>query len=240
MLQYPSNLNNLAIENGGTMMRFTLFKRPNSQESNLDEMIYLYMPETLQNNTNTVWEQNDVGNAARQMVGKNIGDADLVGLGADKAIRSISKFVKNAAGENRTEFATQRVINPYIAMTFKGINFRQFELTFKFTPHALDESKTIQEIISKFREASLPSINKGNTAHIGYPMEIDVAYVGAGAEWLFKYKRCVLTAVDVNYAGAGFYAAMENGFPAQTEMTLRFSENELISSEDVKFGGEGY
>ncbi len=239
-LQYPENLD--WKKDDHTMMRFTLFKRPKSTESTLDEMIYLYMPENLQNNTNTQWEQANVGRTARELKDKGFsGTLDSASGAMSDKLSQLLHQGKNmlGGGESRAEYVTGEVLNPYIAMTFKGLGFRQFELTFKFTPHTEPESETIKEIISKFREASLPSL-KGNL--FTYPMEIDVAYMGLGAKWLFKYKRCVLTAVDVNYTSVGFYASLKNGMPAQTEMTLRFSENELITAEDVKYvaGEESY
>lgn len=237
-LQYPENLEYLKDLKGGTMMSFTLFKRPDSQQSQLEEQIYLYMPETLQNNTNTTWEQSEVGRTARGFRESGLSGLDAgstASLVADKAKQMVHHGLRMAAGgADRADYATGSTLNPYIAMTFKNLNFRQFEMTFKFTPHTEGESTTIHNIIKKFREASLPSLN-GNL--FTYPMEFDVEYMGAGEEWLFKYKRCVLLGVDVNYAGAGFYASMENGFPAQTEMTLRFSENQLVSREDI---AEGY
>jgi hypothetical protein len=140
----------------------------------------------------------------------------------------MNKFADGIDGE----YGAGVIINPYIAMTFQGVGFRSFELTFNFTPHSRTESDSIHKIIKAFRAASLPDEALGGLG-LTYPMEIDVEYIGAGADWLFKYKKCVLTNVDVDYTSVGFYASMDNGFPAQTRMVLRFSENNIITADDV-------
>jgi len=243
-LYYPTNLSGFVNSNkkesnqdktsqdGASMMHFKFFERPDSQSSIYKQDIYLYMPDTISNNTNTGWEQAVVGRIAHDI---KEGNKSLTTSVADE-IKSgtwITRLTNNMAGENRVSYAQQKIINPYIAMTFTSVGFRQFELNFRFTPHNAQESKVIHKIIKEFRMASLPYRKSG---HFTYPSEIEIDYLGRGKKWLFKYKRCVLTNVDVNYAGNGSYAEMVDGFPALTDLRLQFSENEIITAEDVEQG----
>lgn len=236
MLQYPVNVNDMGGE-VNTWMKFTLFRKKDALSSKLEKIIFLYMPESLQNNTQTTWEQSSVGQLSRSYHEKGVDGMNtsvLYDLMKDSALKAVHEFGKQLGGSGY-EYAQGQIVNPYIAMTFKGLGFRQFELQFKFTPLAESDTPVIKEIINSFRQASLPTL-KDNM--FTYPMEIEVEYFGDGAEWLFKYKRCVLTGVDVNYTGAGFYAKMKNGSPAQIIMNLRFSENQLVTREDIDFGKE--
>jgi len=232
-LYYPTNLSGFvgSKEDGASMMHFKFFERPDSQSSIYKQDIYLYMPDTVANNINTGWEQASIGKLARDYKDgrKSFTEQGL----KEMAVSGAKRFADTLLGEERISYATQEIINPYIAMTFKSVGFRQFELNFKFTPHNAKESKVIHTIIKEFRMASLPYRRTGT---FSYPSEIEIEYLGRAKKWLFKYKRCVLTNVDVNYAGNGSYAEMVDGFPALTDLRLQFSENEIITAEDVNQG----
>lgn len=241
-LQYPHNIEEMEM-NGGSVL-FTLYDRPNSQTSNIASTIQLYMPQTLENPMNISWDQvsgftQKVANkfagmswdqAMEALKSKSVGD--VVSAGVDELLRYGRTVVP---GEQIINTATKSIANPYIAMTFRGVNFRTFEMVFKFTPHTEEESDVIKDIIKEFRKAALPT--GCSTTTMGFPSEVDIEYVGLAEPWLNRFKRCVITDLHVNYTGAGFYAAMQNGFPAETELRLQFTENELVCREDVE---EGY
>jgi 1,4-alpha-glucan branching enzyme len=154
-----------------------------------------------------------------------------------------------ASGEDLRALATSKIRNPYLKMLFRGLNFRNFEYLFKFTPHTEEESDQVFEIIQEFRRAALPASSGGtegkpdpNAFKLEYPKEVQIEYLYQGDthKWLNKFKRCVITDLNVNYTGAGFYASMRNGFPAQTELRLVFSEIELVYREDVSTTGPSY
>jgi hypothetical protein len=239
-IKYPGNIEDLA-QKGAGMVMFTFYERPNSIISNEISSVLLYMPQTLETPLKASWEQAagllQYGADVYRRHGKDRGMAiweeggGLAGMAARVARLALP------SDEDIVAQASGTIANPYISMTFKGIEFREFDMMFKFTPHNPEDSEIIMEIIRKFRGAALPAIIE--EANISFPMEIEIEYKGNASQWLTRYKRCVLTDVHVNYTSAGFYAAMLNGFPAETELRLHFTENELVDRADVaKRNGE--
>jgi len=260
-LYYPEHLedalDNSTLDNGAvSAIKFTLFERPSSQASKLHRNITLYMPETLSNPTNVSWDSQAFGQG-----GSNVADQatffDFGGLW-DNTTESAVEFANAmrgkmsgsiaATGEQVTQAKEQKIRNPYLKMLFRGLNFRNFEYLFKFTPHSEEESKQVQEIIQEFRRAALPSSRTeqgkpiANAFKLGFPMELKIEYLYQGKthQWLNKFKPCVITDLNVNYTGAGFYASMRNGFPAQTELRLALSEIDMVYRDEITTSGASY
>jgi hypothetical protein len=197
---------------------------------------------------------------------------NIAGLGAsdiDSAMDSSASWAAASArhiinardstgkAEAMVQGVTKKVLNPYMTMTFRGVNFRTFSFEFHFTPKNEKESEEIYDIIKEFRKAQHPMTE--NAFFQGYPKEIEITYIHSlsygnsknfrnksGKEsamragpnkWLNKFKKCIINDVSVNYTSAGFYAPMRNGFPAQTSLHLSFTENELLNRCDID---EGY
>lgn len=227
-------------------IQFFIHNRPTSQESEFERIITLYMPESMENPTNVTWESaaaNAAGEAAT-------GGSTLGGVAGDRlarwfkgnAIGSLGNLVGSGlSGEEIISLNTKTVSNPYMKTLFRGSNFRNFEFLFKFTPHNDSESATIHEIIQEFRRAALPN-GLSTDAVLGWPKELEINYVYQGEQhpWLNMFKRCVITDLNVNYTGSGFYASMRDGFPAETELRLQFSEIEKVNRQDVTTTGPSY
>lgn len=260
-LYYPQHLedalDNSTLDNGAlSAIKFTLFERPKSDASLLHRNITLYMPETLSNPTNVSWDSQAFGQGGSAVADQ----ASMMDFGNlwDRGTESTKDFFNSmrgklsgssqASGEQITALSEQKVLNPYLKMLFRGLNFRNFEYLFKFTPHSEEESKKVQEIIQEFRKAALPASRTengkpiANSFKLGFPMELQIEYLYQGKthEWLNKFKRCVITDLNVNYTGAGFYASMRNGFPAQTELRLAFSEIDMVYRDELTLNGASY
>ena len=145
-------------------------------------------------------------------------------------------------GEDATSAINKEIQNPYLKMLFRGIGFRNFELTFKFTPRTESEVDTISKIVKLFRECSMPDLIDDGT-RLGYPSEVAIEYVRRNEYGQYetnphlpKFKPCVLNDVHVNYSSAGHFAAMRDGSPLETELRLQFTENALVYKSDIKKG----
>lgn len=232
-LTYPSNLPKL-IEEGAGGMIFKFYDRPDSQTATDVGSVQLYLPNNLRNPMDINWTQT----SNKAAVGKALESNDVIsadgikglfkGLAIDAAVAG-ADFVN---AKSITEQSNRRIANPYIAMTFESIGFRKYNMEFKFTPHSGHESHLIDQIIKKFRRTALPT----GGSFLGYPGEVHIKYVGNCKRWLPKFKPSVITALDVNYTGQGFYAGMVNGFPAETILTLEFTENVLVFRKDITPG----
>lgn len=228
-LTYPQNLSDL-IDDGAGGIQFSFLGRPDSQTSNMGQVVQLYLPNNLRNPMDVNWEQKENGLATAKFLdesGATSGDSWL-GMMANVGMK-IADF---ANATSAIEQKTGTIANPYMAMTFKSLGFRKFQMEFRFTPHNKQESWDIDEIITEFRRCALPT----GGAMMGYPDEVMINYLGKCMTWLPMFKPCVITALDVNYAGQGFYAGMQDGFPAETILTLEFTENVLVYREDVHQG----
>ena len=130
-------------------------------------------------------------------------------------------------------------INPQLQMIFRSIGFRQFQLSFTFTPNSQQEAETIAQIISTFRYHFAPDILSASSAKQGLffipPSFFNIEFMFDTTENAFlpKYGDCVLENIDVNYAPNGF-AAHIDGSPVQTQLTLTFKEIEIVTKSKLK------
>jgi hypothetical protein len=96
----------------------------------------------------------------------------------------------------------------------------------------------VSDIIKTFRKYAAPTVI---TSSAGFffnpPGMVEVTFRNGGSinSSIHKLKRSVLESVTVNYAPNG-WAAMEDGAPMQTTMTLSFKETQLVDSKDISNG----
>ena len=245
-LSYPSNLSNHNIN--PAWMEFQFYERKSPKDSAPDDTIQLYMPEGAVNPSTVNWNTESfgfVGNAMANGTGDG-GITGAIGEGASLAMQRGMASMKAAAanrlgGRVSAEgiMANAGVVpNPYLTMLFRGVDFRSFAFTFKFFPFTEKDSDRIHEIIKTFRKNSLPDGGVGDP-FLGYPKEVEVAYKWKGDtnKYLHKFKRSVITSIDIDYTPNGMFAVMRNGMPACIQVSLKFSEIELVMRKNVD---EGY
>ena len=153
------------------------------------------------------------------------------------------------SAEKRTmmEQVTGSVLSPYLVAAYKGpTDMREHKFTFKFNPHAVEESMVVTAIINEFKSAMLPSTGGGDnktspSGTFGYPDEFKITYYIDGDELpsnsnnpMFNIGRSVLKACDVNYATEGAPLFFEGTqFPVSAEMSLSFMELEVMTREKI-------
>jgi hypothetical protein len=188
--------------------------------------IALYMPETL-SFTNSADYDNSITLASAAGALPLIGDvvSKLTGGLDNQALR----LALNKAGY---------VFNPQKQLLFQGIEFRQFSMSFTFTPYSAKEAQEVKEIIKLFRKWSSPQKAAAAGGMFWNPPAI------FGVEFLFnnsqnlnipKLKDCVIESVEVNYAPNG-WAAHGDGAPVQTNVTLQLQEIALVDRIDIDNG----
>lgn len=241
-LEYPKGIteytdNVEATNNTVSFVRFDIFERIDAKTYKSPVGINLYMPETLENPTNVSWDGQSLGPGGSGEHGLKTGAAALW-KSMQQGYQSMTAKAyggSEASGQDLLANKEQKIVNPYTKMLFRGVNFRNFEFSFKFTPHTADESKEIWKIIQLLRATALPEEEPGGFKW-KYPSEVEITYMYQGKPhpWLNRFKRCVITDCHVNYSSAGFYASMRNGFPAETQLRLQFSEIELLTRKDIQ------
>ncbi len=235
-LLYPSNVME-HISWGATGIVFTFYERANSKSSSpFGEGIIMPVPKDLNNPMDISWEQTSLGSVGNAIAGNE--SFDWSGAIQTAGLKGLDNLMAMAgADQGKAEaiagFQLGEIANPYIAMTFKSIGFRKFSMEFRFSPHNVGECQTIDKIVKQFRKVALPT---QNGARIGYPGEMMISYLNFRDVWLPKFKRSVIEDVQVSYSGQGHFASMDNGFPAETVLNLKFTENELVWRKDVDLG----
>ena len=190
------------------------------------DTILLYMPETLEFNYDASYSDLSLGEA----LGESVLTSGLGGRAVTSAMNDpAAKLALNKAGY---------VFNPQQQLLFNGIDFRTYQMSFTFTPYSKAEAQAVKNIIQTFRKYAAPTVvTEAAGFFFNPPGMVDVTFKNGGTENtnMHKLKRSVLESVSVNYAPNG-WAAMEDGAPMQTTMTLSFKETQLVDSKDIAKG----
>ena len=185
--------------------------------------IQLYMPDSMDFQLGIDYDSNSSALKAAESL-------PLVGNTATK----INSTLQNSA----IQLALKKfgyAVNPQLQVLFQGINFREYSMSFVFSPNSREEAQNIQKIIKLFRGYAAPEIVR-NTKGMFYrpPAYFDISFYSNGAEntKINRIKRSVVKSVDVNYAPNG-WAAHADGAPVQTTMTLGLQEIVLIDRNEI-------
>lgn len=250
-LTYPETLNNMMIN--PAHINFQFFDRNTSKKIT---SINLPMPDTV-NNPNTIsWDQGKdfgmLGNEAVKGLQAMSSGNDISTQSVQDKLQSMAERVKSLAfytgvskavselgGSNidATDLmgATNgRIPNPYRTLLFRGVEFRSFSFVFNFVPFTEADCALIDSIITAFRAHSYPDY-AGEKMFFTYPDECDISYYWESNKnkWLNNFKRAVCTGVNVDYAAAGHWSSMRNGFPNMIKLETKWSEVEIITKGDI-------
>ena len=150
------------------------------------------------------------------------------------------------AGSDFTELALRgqnAAINPQVEMTFRGTANRHYQFVFDFQPRSAKESTTILDIIKTFRMYAAPEINTEINSRPGAkgryfipPAQFDISFYFKNSENLniAKISTCALTNIQVNYNQSGQFASFSDGMPVHINLTLQFTEMDVITRELIE------
>lgn len=188
--------------------------------------ISLYMPETL--NFSSTMDYDD-----SVTIASAAGALPLVG--------GVVSKITGALGNDAARLALNKagyVFNPQKQMLFNGINFREFSMSFTFTPYSQREADDVKKIIKLFRRWAAPKPSTESAGMFWIPpalFGIEFQFQGKHNKNLPKLERCVVDNIDVNYAPNG-WSAHSDGAPVQTTMTIGFKEIVLIGRDKIEAG----
>lgn len=124
--------------------------------------------------------------------------------------------------------ATGVVLNPFQSLIFQGINLRQHQFSYRFSPNSPEESETLRKIIRELKTRMHPQ--KDGLLY-QFPDVCDISFGTPGDPYIFK--TCFLESMSVNYAPAGqpaFFAGTKQ--PTEMEVSFTFKEIEPLTRED--------
>jgi len=192
--------------------------------------ISLYMPEAFNLATSIQYD-------STTSIATSMGAIPLLG----RLVKGVTNVAEGAGNEafkvalNRAGF----VFNPQRQVLFQGIEFRQFNMSFTFTPYSQDEAEQVKQIIQKFRMYASPKRNPeliGNMFWVPPAIfDIDFRMNGAHNKHLPKLQKCIINNIDVNYAPNG-WTTHTDGAPIQTIMTLDLQEIYLVGRDQISDG----
>lgn len=116
-------------------------------------------------------------------------------------------------------------VNPYLYMTFKQPNFKNFNFTWTFAPTTENESNILKNIIDQFKFNMLPRAIFGS-ALLDYP-SIALIKFYPKKEFLFSIRPCIIEAVSVDFTASGGPSFFKNGAPTVVNLSVRFKEIEI-------------
>lgn len=254
-LIYPKTLVNEDLN--PAFIQFQYYERNSIKDSNIDDIVQLYMPESVAQPSTVSWDSEKFGFVGGSIAGglrknSNASLSDLYGKASDKLVSTglanIGSSAAQLLGGKVSADALMgeiagKIPNPYLTMVFRGVDFRNFAFTFRFTPFSESDCDTIDQIIKTMRSNALPPGTSASDPgpFLGYPKECAISYHWRGAEnkWLHKFKKAVCTAVDVDYTSSGMFSVMRNGFPSEITVSTKWSEIELVLRDDVIGDADG-
>ena len=255
--RYPSNLGNINLHPG--LIQFQFFNRDNTQRLAPTDSIQLYMPEQASAPSSISYDSENfglVGNFAAKALksGQSATDMEATINGALERVKNQVIFGTVAGGVNKINSATNssanmsvnglmgqvagKVPNPYLTCVFRGVDFRNFNFTFKFTPLSERDCYTIDKIIRTMRKHAYPNY-MDDSAFLQLPSECSIAYFWKGKvnPFMHKFKLAVCTGIDVDYTSAGTFATLRNGMPAHITLSTQWKEVNIITRQDIEYLG---
>lgn len=212
--------------------------------------IVLYMPDDINVQYDADWEDTEMGGtkAILDAIGGEGSMVDVLkslgvsaGVNTSDAMAAVTGLSVKDAISTRGRVA----INPHLEAIFRGIRFRNFTFSFKFTPQNEKESENISNIISAFKFYSAPEIARGVAGRFWiYPAEFDIKFISHGEEnpFVHKISTCALKSMRVNYTPLGVWAAHREhpwggSPPVEVKLELDFMELEIMQKQRIL---EGY
>lgn len=122
-----------------------------------------------------------------------------IGSFASVVPRGSAIFNGAAAGAQAATSGLGYAVNNFKAVTLSAPNFRTFSLEFRMFPKTRAESDMIQKIVVSLKTGMHPEFEAMNLL-FRFP-HVFMMWFNTGNEYLYKFKPCVIHAMQVNYQG---------------------------------------
>jgi len=231
ILTFPETLRSRISEKGFPHVSFTM-ARKNQPEFN---QIHLFIPSGIATSDGMNYGSSELGAFGALANAKASGTA----VGAEDIVSNITKRLKTSMGGagQVAELQSGVIVNPYTAVTFEGVNVRQFEFAFKLVPSSLDESKTAHEIENSFRKYMYPL--RIGLSSLEYPPTFRIKFMAGGQinKYMPKIIDTYLIAMTTNYNATGNSFHENDGKlgapPVEIDLNMTFQEVRSITRQDL-------
>jgi len=224
--------------------------RPGSGTT-ITDSLYLPLPEQMLDSTNVKiagTELGGVGNftsrAAQTFSGTDIlGNikSTLQNLDTEAIASSVGALMAKQAlttvglqgAQQGIEAGLGTTFNPYAALTFEGVNLKNYTWNWVLAPKNRVETRTLHAIIKRLKINSLPYYKSlaGSSGRVflGYPNVCLPIISGVNT---LVMKPCMVSNINVDYGGGGELAFLEGGDPAAVKIELTLQEMQIWTRED--------
>ena len=137
-----------------------------------------------------------------------------------------------------------KIITPRMELMFEGIGRREFSYSFTMIPKSAKEADHIEKIVGRLKHAMAADYSTGITGagadgvrEMDIPSFFNIMYMYKGKEnnHLNKISTCVLRGMNVTY-GAERFKTYPGGVPQTTQISLNFSELNIITKKHIEVG----
>lgn len=155
-------------------------------------------------------------------------------------------LVRSTIGDFRAvDAGLGNAINPRMALSFEGVDLKNFEFDFELMPKSPEESELIRQISQRFKHHALPAFSglgfgEGEAGQIlsrtflDFPSMVDMFLVGLNSDYYMYYKTCMIQRFTVNLTPTGGqqHAIMRGGKPAIVQMSISLIESDIRTRND--------
>jgi hypothetical protein len=166
----------------------------------------------------------------------NISDMDsskAIAIGAYLARNGLAGDVARVAGA-----LSERVVNPQDTLSFNGVNLKEFSFEWDLFPSNRQDSNNIKRIVNLLKYKMLPTVEGvGNDpvfgrAFLKYPSVVETQLLGVDASHFVKFKRAMITNIEVDYGSTGQVTIMQGGVPGAVKLVISMKELSIHTAED--------
>ena len=242
---YPPSIGNAVSSGGQHYMMINSYKSTSaiSSADTIISSIGLYIPPAALTTKFTGDYSSKDGAATTAAMGSISKGEFLKSLRATG--EKISTAVTSAADTGGFLSARGLTPNNHVALLYKGPgSFRDHSFAFKFFPKNESESDLVKDIISEFKNGTLPKLSNDNSNNLlnssffKAPRHHKIKFFNGAGEnpYLFTIGTSVIKDMSVNYDPQSLVGFHSDGSPVQIDLTLTFQEIELQVSEDEVTG----
>lgn len=192
------------------------------------------------------FEPSNASKVADFAMGSSSVVSKLKGAAVFGILNSISKggLINSITGDKKQTQASQRIAqNPMKEVTFEGMDFREFNFEYIFSPNSVSEAAILREIIATLRYYSLPELALGRLYFI-FPGVFRFRFMIGSREniWIPAVGTSVINQITVNYSANGqTWSSFPQGQPVFIKLSINITEIEIldrtrVSTSDSKGG----
>ena len=226
-----------------------VFTLVDENDSPLGTTVNLYMPAGALYADRVQYENVELGTSGVATAGggfegsisEALGDGEIAKMASNEVIKKFLPKV-GAGVQERTKVAP----NPNTRALFKQVSLRSFQFNFKLIPTNANESQSIKDIITIFREEMYPEslgagANPGTSLGYKFPnrFKIEMFYNGSLSPLAPKVAPCYVEAFSAAYNPTGQTMVQENGGQPQfieTDINITLTESRTLDKAAIQAG----